>query len=129
MNKKLSPILGIKMPRSSSTASKSSAPAIRNPSHHSTPIPSRIEIEQPALSQSLKQGFGFGAGSAIAHRIFGATSTIQTVTTPSDKKVQLPCDNERTAFENCIKTKSIDDYCGNEQASYKQCLQLSVGNQ
>ncbi len=116
MKQKLSPILGIKMPRSSS---KSSAPAIRNTPSTTTPIPYRIEFEQPTLGQSLKQGFGFGAGSAIAHRIFGAAPQIVM---PSDKKVESPCEKERMSFENCMKTKSSDDFCGLEQMTYTQCL-------
>ncbi len=107
------------MPR---TSSKSSAPAIRNTTPTVSHVPSRIEFEQPTLGQSLKQGFGFGAGSAIAHRMFGATPQ---VIMPSDKKVESPCEKERISFENCMKIKSSDDFCGNEQISYTQCLKLS----
>ena len=131
MNKKLSHILGIKMPRSKSSsnfkASTLPTPVTRNPSNHVTRIEntSRIEVEPPTLGQSLKQGFGFGAGSAIAHRIFGPSPVIQSVNASSDKKVTIPCENERHAFETCIKTKSIDDYCSSEQISYSHCLKLS----
>lgn len=107
------------MPR---TSSKSSAPAIRNTPSSVTHVPSRIEVEQPTLGQSIKQGFGFGAGSAIAHRIFGAAPQIVM---PSDKKVESPCEKERTFFENCMKTKSSDDFCGSEQIAYTQCLHLN----
>jgi len=107
------------MPRSST---KSSSPAIRNTPSTITPTPTRLEFEPPTLGQSLKQGFGFGAGSAIAHRIFGAAPQIVM---PSDKKVESPCEKERTFFENCMKTKSSDDFCGSEQIAYTQCLHLN----
>jgi hypothetical protein len=105
------------------------------PSHPSSVVPFRnpyssvgntspIHIEQPTLGQSLKQGFGFGAGSAIAHRIFGLSPTLvgQSV---SDKKVESTCEKELTAFETCLKSKSSDDFCGEEQINLTRCLQKS----
>lgn len=108
------------MPRSTSHSSSKSSPVpvFRNP-YSSVANTQPVHIEQPTLGQTLKQGFGFGAGSAIAHRIFGATPTIQL---PSNQKIESPCEKERTAFENCMRTKSSDDFCGNEQISYTQCL-------
>ena len=115
------------MPRSYSQSSsqkhapKSSAVV---PSYHPPSVTTnRIEIEKPTLGQSLKQGFGFGAGSAIAHRIFGMAPTI-IAPAPSQSEVKLPCDKERTAFENCMKTKSSDDFCGEQQIAYTHCLHL-----
>jgi hypothetical protein len=118
------------MPRSSSHTSSHRAPVHTKPSAvvpfqnplSSVGVPSRLEVQQPTLGQSLKQGFGFGAGSAIAHRIFGATPTLLA---PSQPEVKLPCDKERTAFENCMKTKSPDDFCGDQQMAYTQCIRLS----
>jgi hypothetical protein len=105
------------MPRSSSSQSK--LPVKYTPPQSSTP--SRMEIEQPTFGQTLKQGFGFGAGSAIAHRLLNPFPTL----TLSDKKIQETCEKERLAFETCMKTKSADDFCGNEQMSYTQCIRLS----
>lgn len=116
------------MPRSTShSSSKSSSahvpsPAFRNP-YSSVGNTNPLPIEQPTLGQTIKQGFGFGAGSAIAHRIFGTTPTVVMPST-SDKKIESPCEKERIAFENCMKTKSSDDFCGNEQISYTQCLHI-----
>jgi hypothetical protein len=125
------PFLGYKMPRthtSSSTHLSKSSPApvvFQNP--YSSVAPRPPIIEQPTLGQSIKQGFGFGAGSAIAHRFFGATPTVVSV---PDKKVQLPCENERSAFESCLKSKTIDDFCGEQQMAYTQCIRLTnSGNQ
>jgi hypothetical protein len=118
------------MPRSSSSSSSHRTAPLSKPSAvvpfqnplSSVSVPNRLEIQQPTLGQSLKQGFGFGAGSAIAHRFFGATPTILA---PSQPEVKPPCDKERTAFETCMKTKSTDDFCGDQQMAYTQCIRLS----
>ncbi len=125
------------MPRSSSRTQpypKSSTlaptPVFRNPYSSvgaTTSPPSHLTIEQPTLGQTIKQGFGFGAGSAIAHRILGPTPTI--LQAPSDKKVEHPCEKELIAFESCMKTRSTDDYCGNEQMAYTHCLRLESKHQ
>lgn len=108
------------MPRSQSTSKSnhSSVVPFRNP-YSSVGNTSAVHVEQPTLGQSIKQGFGFGAGSAIAHRMFGMTPTIIA---PSDKKISNPCDKELTAFTNCLKTTSTDGFCGEEQIAYTKCL-------
>ena len=112
------------MPRSSSSQTK---PAIRNPTPATFTNPyssvGAVVPQQPTLGQSIKQGFGFGAGSAIAHRILNSFPTI----TPTDKKNDNPCEKERVAFETCMKTKSADDFCGEHQMGYTQCLRISKG--
>ena len=113
------------MPRTSSTPQKrQSSPPIpfQNPlSSVGHPIPSL-----PSFGQTLKEGFAFGTGSAIAHRIF---NPLQVASAPVEKKIESPCEKERYAFETCMKTKSSDDFCGNEQMSYTQCIRLSKGAQ
>ena len=111
------------MPRSSSHSKTSSPAVFRNP-YSSVGNTQTVHVEQPTLGQTLKQGFGFGAGSAIAHRIFGATPTIIT---PTDKKTELLCEKELIAFQNCMQYKTADEFCGQEQSSYTQCLRLSKG--
>jgi hypothetical protein len=128
------------MPRSSSQSRSSSykpsrpalptpPPAVfRNPYSsvgHPTPI-----VNQPTLGQSMKEGFGLGAGSAIAHRvvasIFGAP-TVNTVITTTPQSVSVskqPCDKERLAFEACMKTQSMETFCGQEQLAYTSCIRV-----
>ena len=79
----------------------------------------------PTFGQTLKEGLAFGTGSALAHRFFNPfpTSIVPTQTV-SQQKQKPACESERIAFENCLKTKSTEDYCGNEQMSYTQCIQL-----
>ena len=111
------------MPRSSSSQGKQkpnsqSHAVIQRPA--SLPVHT-VQAHQTSLVQTIKEGLAFGTGSAIAHRIFNPFPTV----VQSDKKVESPCEKERFAFETCMKTRSADDFCGNEQTSYTQCIQLS----
>lgn len=114
------------MPRTSSSSQKkqgSSVAPFQNPLSsigHPTPSP-------PSFGQTLKEGFAFGTGSAIAHRIFNPFHSVSPA--PVEKKIESPCEKERYAFETCMKFKSSDDFCGNEQMSYTQCIRLSRGTQ
>lgn len=115
------------MPRSSHPQTKSRpspyAPVpIRNPISNVAPLPSSA----PTFGQTLKEGFALGTGSAIAHRVVASVFGAPTVNVQSSSQaVQQPCEKERTAFENCMKTKSTDDFCGEQQLTYTQCLRLS----
>jgi hypothetical protein len=71
----------------------------------------------------VKEGLAFGTGQAVAHRmiasIFGTTAS-----TSSQKEIKKdPCENELFAFQACLKSKNIDDFCGQEQILYKDCIQ------
>ena len=52
--------------------------------------------EQPSLFSSMKQGFGFGIGSSIAHNIF-------------DRKVEHPVVDKTTEFKQCME-KTYNNY-------------------
>lgn len=88
-------------------------------------------IQPPTFGQTIKEGIGFGAGSAIGHRIIGAVlgpTTASTATTPTTEfkqTSQQKCVSERNTFELCLKTKSADDGCNNEFNAYTQCIQLN----
>ena len=85
----------------------------------------------PSFGQLIKEGIGFGAGQAIAHRAVNAIigpSIVTTPTTPVAVPVathQGKCATERNAFELCLKTKSQEDHCADEILSYKQCIELN----
>jgi hypothetical protein len=74
------------MPRSTNSKSsekKQNIPAPRRaPSpaptitHSPTPIPS--PSQSPSMVDSMKQGFGFGIGSAIAHNLFRTNNNQET---------------------------------------------------
>lgn len=120
--------MGYKMPRSQSRQTKAIISPSSLPRNQPAPIANtNLHIEQPSLGQSIKQGFGFGAGSAIAHNMIGALMT-PSISAPSDKKVTPPCEKELLAFQICLKTMSSDDFCGNQQTAFTQCLQTSSLN-
>lgn len=108
---------------SRSKPSYKSTPAPPTPS---TPSTVTVEASRPTFGQTLKEGFGFGAGSAIAHRIFGATPTqtinyVNTPTSISDKK----CNLEENAYFDC--TKNHDGYsCETKYDNFKKCLGTNI---
>lgn len=60
----------------------------------------------PSVGDSIKQGFSFGIGSAIAHRIFGKTETPAPTVTPvpqQDKMYELynQCMEKNDKNVNC----------------------------
>ena len=66
------------MPRQSASSPARQTPIHQTPTRqtpiHQAPIHQTPTIVQqaPTLGQTIKQGFGFGIGNAIAHRIFGS---------------------------------------------------------
>lgn len=88
------------------------------PKHISTPItpapvPTTVHhtVEAPTLGQSMKQGFGWGMGSAIAHRIFGATPVVNHTTTmvvssnPEYEKCMKESFNDKEACKQYLSDK------------------------
>jgi hypothetical protein len=78
----------------------------------------------------IKEGVGFGAGQAIAHRAVNAilgpsatTTVAHQVSEPKESKG--PCFSERTLFETCMRIKSQEDHCNNEHLAYTHCLELT----
>jgi hypothetical protein len=121
------------MPRSSSSkptqTSKVSAPplVVRNPySSVATSLPSIVPTA-PTFGQTLKEGFAFGTGSALAHRFFNPfpTTSIGTTNPIAASQSKKPCDAEQIEFEKCLKTQAMDTYCGNEQMAYTSCIQMT----
>jgi hypothetical protein len=69
--------------------------------------PPKVPLQQgPSISDSIKQGFSFGIGSAIAHRIFGKTETTAPPVPPAppqDKIYELyfQCMEKNDKNVNC----------------------------
>ena len=79
------------MPRSSNK------PVVNKPVVSSSVLQYRLPgNEQPSLFSSMKQGFGFGIGSSIAHNIF-------------DRKVEHPVIDKITEFKKCME-KTYNNY-------------------
>ena len=120
------------MPRTSSSVSTSrSSPTTKvtpfhNPmssvgTYNSTSRPS------PSLGQSVKDGFGLGVGSAIGQRMISSLFGAPTVNVNSSQQSSSvnPCDKERLAFESCMKTQSMETFCGQQQLAYTECIRLT----
>ena len=121
------------MPRSSSTSrsstktnSHTTSPTVfRNP--NSTVGHPVAPVTAPTFGQSMKDGFGLGIGSAIAQRVVGSilgAPTVNVVNQSEEKPREHPCDKEFNAFENCIKTRSMEGFCDQEQSSLRSCIQV-----
>ena len=68
------------MPRSSNNKSSQTKQNIPAPSTSHVPLPSPLHVPLPSASHgpsmvdSMKQGFGFGIGSAIARNLFNTNN-------------------------------------------------------
>ena len=79
------------MPRSSNK------PVINKPVGNNSAVQHRLPgNEHPSLFSSIKQGFGFGMGSSIAHNIF-------------DSKAAKPVTDKTTEFKQCME-KMYNNY-------------------
>ncbi len=110
------------MPRTTSTKRSSPVPVVHKPTPIYPARPPFTPVAPSSFGQTLKEGLAFGTGQAIAHR---AVASVASLWTPPQKTSESPCEKERYAFESCMKIKSTDDFCGNEQLSYAQCIQLT----
>jgi len=72
------------MPRSASNRTNSKSPQRSAPSPAPSPVPTIIHAPSPSYSQSpsmvdtMKQGFSFGVGSAIANNLFRTNNKEET---------------------------------------------------
>ena len=83
------------MPRSSNK------PVVTKPVVNSSVVQHRLE--QPSLFSSIKQGFGFGMGSSIAHNIFDSEAT-----KPLPPRLH-PVIDKTTEFKQCME-KTYNNY-------------------
>ena len=114
------------MPRISNSKKKSSVVPFAASAHHISTFdqkkPPVVAPAAPGFGQVLKEGLAFGVGQATAHNLvnsFFGTNKVQTI------QVASKCNPERTAFENCLKTKTLDEQCSSEMISLQQCKQLN----
>ena len=100
------------MPRQSTTK-KAIAPVSIVPRQSSTPVPTPMQIptsvSTPTFGQTLKEGFAFGTGSAIAHRVVGAIFGPLTAApvAPAPPRV-----SEKTPYEQCLAEHYDSDPMG-----------------
>lgn len=109
------------MPRSSNSKSSHTPPPpqrrapsplnVPSPSPMPSSVPSTTQTKPPSMVDSMKQGFGFGIGSAIAHNLFRTNNNQETpkknepITEP-----KLSNDKIYELYNKCLETndKNID---------------------
>jgi hypothetical protein len=105
-----------RMPRQSTTK-KAIAPVTIVPRQSSTPVPPPMpmpvptSVSTPTFGQTLKEGFAFGTGSAIAHRVVGAIFGPLTAA-PSAAPAAAPRVSEKTPYEQCLAEHYDSDPLG-----------------
>lgn len=101
------------MPRQTATK-KAIAPVTIVPRQSSTPVPLPTSVSTPTFGQTLKEGFAFGTGSAIAHRVVGAIFgplTAAATATPATPAT-APRVSEKTPYEQCLAEHYDSDPLG-----------------
>lgn len=115
------------MPRSQqSSRSSSKAPALVAKPHAPVVVHQSVP-EKPGFGQLVKEGIGFGAGQAIAHRAVNAIlgPSVAQVAESKPSETITKCIPEKKAFEMCLKTKTQENQCDNEFIAFTQCIQFS----
>ncbi len=99
---------------SSKIAPSTSTPTISTPVHHN------IKVEQPGFFSNMWQGFGMGAGQAIAHNIFRSDPVVKHVHENTSSSLNTNTESiYSNEFTQCLKEKYDDkDIC----KQYIQCL-------
>jgi hypothetical protein len=83
-------------------------------------IPS-INMTQPTMWDSLKQGFGFGVGSSIARNIFSGKEEVKVVH-EHNKDNKEYCSSVFESYQKCITEGSCsDDLVNHLKKSYDKC--------
>jgi len=105
------------MPRTVNRTNSKSSETKQNipPPQHRAPAPSPSSVpsttQPPSMVDSMKQGFGFGIGSAIAHNLFRTNNKDET---PKKNEVanepKLTNDKIYELYNKCLETndKNID---------------------
>ena len=80
-----------------------------------TPVPApSIQLERPGFLQTVKEGFGFGAGSAIAHNLFRSSAPTQQSAPSSVVPVGASATQDATGtiqYIQCVKEGGTHDAC------------------
>ncbi len=134
------------MPRSSSSSSRSSSyrssysrpsSSFSSYSYHSpksvvlpskptapAPTPYYQEKERPGFFSNMWQGFGLGAGQAIAHNIFRSNPVVTHTYEPK------PTETKPKEYEICLQEHKYDKYiCDEALMKYNECLQMKDSTQ
>jgi hypothetical protein len=95
------------MPRSTKKPVANTKPVLNPVVQNSLPV-----NQQPSLFSSVKQGFGFGIGSSIAHNIFDSKPA-QPQQPQQPQQPLYPVIDKITEFKQCMeKTYNNYEECG-----------------
>lgn len=82
----------------------------KNVKQKSTNVPTNVEVKEPSMTESVKSGFGFGVGNAVAHS--AVSGIVSMVSASSGDSNQNQRENQK--LENCTRILK----------KYVDCLQL-----
>lgn len=81
-----------------------------------------------ALSESIKQGFGFGTGSALAHNAIGSlfnNDRSEKSAVKEPQKIANPCKEEYVTVKQCFMNSTFNKMyqCDEELARLQVCME------
>ena len=101
------------MPRTTNKTNSNSYTTKQNtpPPPIKTPIPlqsqtTTLQSQPPSISDSIKQGFSFGIGSAIAHNLFRSKDVNKDV-----NETKLTTDKLYEAYNKCLEENNNNIDC------------------
>jgi len=82
-------------------------------------------LPKPTLFDSVKQGFGFGIGSSIAHSFMGTNNNTHNTNTHTSKPyTNNNCETIKNEYNKCMLENKYNDpknTCYNLEKEYEQC--------
>ena len=102
------------MPRSQQTKPV----PIKNQTIHTAPY--EIKYQAPTFGQTLKQGFGFGLGNALANRLFSSNPNPGHSVKNTNDQVQQEIIKPDSQVSRSIGACATQDMSG--QIDYMQCI-------
>ena len=100
------------MPRSTISKSSEKKHNIPSPRHAPSPLNVPLPSQPPSMVDSMKQGFGFGIGSAIAHNLFRTNNNNQETPKKNEPITEPKLSNDKIyeLYNKCLEKndKNID---------------------
>jgi hypothetical protein len=101
------------MPRSTHTLKRSTSTSSNNSNpvslHKPTPVP--MISQSPTIFSSMKQGFGFGIGSSIAHSLFDTRPIIQPKLDLENNMIDR---NSCNVFVDSLNKCKLEGFCSED---------------
>ena len=101
------------MPRKSSVPLSLKSESKPKPKPFLPPVPDTSTSQKPGFLSVVKDGLGFGFGSAIAHRVVGSvlgSSQYSQVQPQVQAQVQIP-EKKNIEYEQCMQDYNNIDVC------------------